>query len=96
MNKHMTKEQEEIFAKEVLTINDVSKLFEISHDSAAKLIRRWKMNLRISGSEIRLKKRGKIHMQDYLDANNLNIARYYPAEWDEKLKENINNIIEEK
>lgn len=53
--------RERIFAKEVLTISDISVLCGLSYQAAATLIR----NIRRRCDRLGLE--GKLHVQDYLD-----------------------------
>lgn len=64
------KERNEMFAKDVLTIEDLQKLLGMSYGDAANTIRGIKLK------SDRLKIRGKIHVQDYLDAFGLD-RQYY-------------------
>lgn len=54
-------EREEIFSKEYLSISDIQKLLGLDYNTASTLIR----TIKLFGD--RLKVRGKIHIQDYLD-----------------------------
>lgn len=54
-------ERENIFSKEVLTIDDISTLFACSYQEAAKIIRQ------IRHKFDRLHVQGRVHIQDYLD-----------------------------
>ena len=65
-------EREEIFAKEVLDVKDIQKMFECDKGAAYKLIRRIR-----AGSADRLGIEGKCHIQDYIDYFKLpTIERY--------------------
>lgn len=69
--EEMTQEERAaIFAKEVLTIRDFQRLFHVSYQSAAKLMREIKFK------SDRLGVVGIVHIQDYCDALNLNRADY--------------------
>lgn len=63
--------REEIFSKELLSIDDIQELFGIGYQSAAKIIRDIKrgltMNPKFKGQGLRLNIRGYVHTQDYLD-----------------------------
>lgn len=63
--------REEIFSKECLTIKDIQELFSVSYGAAAKIIRDIKRSIEFSGKRLRLDMNGKIHVQDYLDYNNV-------------------------
>lgn len=54
--------REEIFAKEALTIRDISDLFEVCVSEASKKIKEMK---RQAGDRLQMK--GRIHIQDYLN-----------------------------
>ncbi len=58
--------RERIFAKEVLTISDISVLCGLSYQAAAALIRNVRRRCDRLGLE------GKLHVQDYLDYFELN------------------------
>ena len=59
--------REEIFSKELLSIDDIQELCGIGYQSAAKIIRDIKRGLTFNGQGLRLNIRGYIHTQDYLD-----------------------------
>ena len=63
-------EREEIFSKEILTVDDITKLFECGLTTAYKIIREIKAKFD------RLKISGIIHVQDYIDYYKLPQARY--------------------
>ncbi len=70
-------ERQDIFAKEVLTINDFMKLYEIEYNTASKLLCDMKRKLTIGqGKELRLEMSGKIHVLDYLDYIGATSSRY--------------------
>lgn len=70
----------EIFSKECLTIKDIQDLFEVGYDDAAKIIRDIKRSLKFAGKKLRLDINGRLHVQDYLDYNEIdNQARYVPT-----------------
>lgn len=63
-------EREKIFSKDYLTIEDVEALLGLQYQDAARVIRN------IKRKTDRLRIRGKIHVQDYLDYYNLSADRY--------------------
>ena len=63
-------ERVEMFAKDILTIEDIQSLLGLSYNAAAMLIRE------IKNKTDRLHIQGKIHVQDYIDYYNLDISRY--------------------
>lgn len=60
-------EHDEIFAKEVLTIKDIMKLFACAYPTASEQIRKMKTKLEFSGKALRLDMQGRIHKLDYFD-----------------------------
>jgi hypothetical protein len=61
-------ERLDIFSKEILSIKDVSKLYEWSEKQASEKILQWKKKLTIGrGQELRIDMQGKMHRQDYFD-----------------------------
>ena len=54
-------EREAIFAKEVLDLDDVMKLFDISRNEASRLMNAIRLKL---GDRLGIK--GKLHVEDYL------------------------------
>ena len=64
-------EREEIFAKDVLTIEDIQLLLVMKYQDAAKFIRTVKqaleMNPKYNEQGVRLDIQGRLHVQDYLD-----------------------------
>lgn len=61
-------ERLDMFSKEVLTIKDISKLFEWSEKQASEKMLEWKKTLTIvMGRKLRLNMQGKLHKQDYYD-----------------------------
>jgi hypothetical protein len=61
-------EKDEMFAKEYLGIDDVAKLYGLSYNRASMLLRQIKFQIEImAGKQLRVKMRGKIHTQDYLE-----------------------------
>lgn len=65
-------EREEIFSKEVLHINDVSKLMDCSYSEACNLIKTWKRKLQFKDKKLRLEVSGRIHIHDYFDVMGIN------------------------
>lgn len=63
-------DREEIFAKEVLTIDDMQKLLNCGYEKARETI------LLIKSKSDRLKISGICHIQDYIDCFGLNIDRF--------------------
>ena len=72
-------EREKILAKDYLTIADIQELLGLSYQDAAKTIRNIKRRTD------RLKLRGKIHIQDYLDYFDLSVDRYVRPLYSENL-----------
>lgn len=72
-------EREQIFAKEVLTLDDFMKLFSVGKSSACTLMGNAKRGIEFSGKNLRLKKEGQIHVQDFFDYYRLNPADYRPT-----------------
>lgn len=72
-------ERREILSFEVLTIQDISKLFQLPYQSAARKMREIKRR------HDRLHSRGKLHILDYLDYIGVSYADRY------NLSENLNN-----
>jgi hypothetical protein len=61
-------ERLDMFSKEVLTIKDISKLFEWSEKQSSAKMLEWKKKLTIGmGRELRIDMQGKMHRQDYYD-----------------------------
>lgn len=64
-------EKEEMFSKDVLTIEDIEKLLCMGYDEAAKKIREIKkelnFNQKYNGQGVRISAQGKLHVQDYFD-----------------------------
>lgn len=88
----MTYEQrEQIFAKDVLTIDDISLLLQISYKQASALVCQIKRNFDFQGKPVRITAKGRLHTQDYLDYFNIgkDNLRYCKAQKENyKLKEN--------
>ena len=55
-------EREQIFAKEVLTLDDFMKLFSVGKSSACTLMGNAKRGIEFSGKNLRLKKEGQIQL----------------------------------
>lgn len=64
------KEREEIFSKEVLTADDMCKLFEVAKPTGYQIIREIKARCD------RLHIKGVVHVQDYIDYYRLPQARF--------------------
>lgn len=70
-------ERQEIFAKEYLSIDDMSKLYGLSYPHASKMILDIKKKLVLgNGQGLRLEMQGKLHIQDYLDYIGVRSDRY--------------------
>ncbi len=67
-------ERREMFSKEVLTAEDIAKLFDCSRTTAYTIIR----NIKLRYNRLNDKMPGKVHIQDYLDCYGLdrNSPRY--------------------
>lgn len=81
-------EREEIFAKDVLTIEDIQLLLVMKYQDAAKFIRTVKqaleMNPKYNEQGVRLDIQGRLHVQDYLDYFNItNMNRYVGTQLEE-------------
>lgn len=66
--------REEIFSKEYLTTDDLMELYGLDKSQASTLLNNIKRKV---GD--RLDKKGKVHMQDYFEAFDLNPADYRPS-----------------
>ena len=63
----MTWEQREnIFAREVITIEDIQELYKLTHTAAGQFLRNIKRKLRIDGNELVFDAPGRLHRNDYL------------------------------
>lgn len=71
------KEREAIFAKDVISIVELSRLLCCAYSKASAKMGEIKRALKFRG-KLRLNVRGKLHVQDYLDYFNLdgNSKRY--------------------
>lgn len=70
-------ERGEIFAKDVLTIADMQKLFDMNYNQASELMVKIRMKLtKGMGKELRLDMKGKLHTEDYLDWVGVRENRY--------------------
>lgn len=80
-------EREDIFSKEVLTIADIARLYDVCLDKAGEMMRDIKRHLKLTGT-LRVDIQGKLHTQDYFDYFNIkNYERYV------NIKEgNINDV----
>ena len=81
---------EEIFSKDVLSIEDVGVLLELPYQGAADMIRRIKRELNMSEEYnkqgIRLDIQGKLHVQDYLDYFKITSFERYSKPKDKKFE----------
>lgn len=68
------KEREEMFAKDFLVAEDLMKLCGCCRSDASQLIQEIKRK-----SADRFHKQGRIHVQDYIEALQLDTSRYYGA-----------------
>lgn len=73
-NEMTAEERREMFSKEVLTAEDIAKLFDCSRTTAYTIIR----NIKLRYNRLNEKMPGKVHIQDYLDCYGLdrNSPRY--------------------
>ena len=67
-------EREEMFAKDFLVAEDLMKLCGCCRSDASQLIQEIKRK-----SADRFHKQGRIHVQDYIEAMQLDASRYYGA-----------------
>lgn len=67
-------EREEMFAKDFLVAEDLMKLCGCCRSDASQLIQEIKRK-----SADRFHKQGRIHVQDYIEAMQLDTSRYYGA-----------------
>lgn len=89
----MTNERRvEIFSKECLTIDDVGSLYGVSYQEASALIRQFKLKLFAKGQELRLNIKGKIHVNDYFDANGITDMTRYTKIYIDKEKNDEEDI----
>lgn len=80
--------REEIFSKDVLTIEDVGNLLCMGYAEAAKKIREIKRKLQFDGKGVRLDYNGRLHVQDYLDYFNItDQSRYVKRKIEEEERE---------
>ena len=77
-------ERGDIFSKEVLSIADIEKLYEVSYKQASELLLEMKKKLTGNGKELRVAIQGKIHTQDYLDWVGVTADRYSIKKGDEQ------------
>lgn len=61
-------ERQDILASELLSNEDICKLYKVLPPHASELMNEWKRKLVVGGQELRVDMRGKIHRQDYFDA----------------------------
>lgn len=73
-NDMTAEERREIFAKEILTADDIVRLYACSRHTAYEIIRNIKLRYNRLGDKFP----GKVHIQDYLDCYGLdrNSPRY--------------------
>jgi hypothetical protein len=70
-------ERRDIFAKEVLTIEDFQKLYGMTQAQASKMMGDIRKKLIFGkGQELRLDMKGKLHTEDYLDWVGVRENRY--------------------
>ena len=62
--------REEIFSKDVMTINELAAVMSCSYSAAAQLMNEIKFKKRMDGT-LRFDMQGKLHVQDYLEFFNL-------------------------
>lgn len=61
-------QREQIFSKEVINIQDIMAVMDMSYNDAAEFIRMVKRNLIcVQNKTPRESRQGKLHVQDYLD-----------------------------
>lgn len=76
----MTYEQRErIFSKEIITIGEFMELFSVDKSGASQMMGNIRRGIEFSGKELRLKKAGQLHIQDFFDYYRLNPADYRPS-----------------
>ncbi len=61
-------ERQDILSSELLSNEDICKLYKVLPPHASALMTEWKRKLVVGGQELRVDMRGKIHRQDYFDA----------------------------
>lgn len=59
--------REQIFSKDILNVNDIMNLLEMSYGQAADFIRTVKRKITYNGGTPRDDRQGKLHVQDYLE-----------------------------
>lgn len=70
-------ERKAIFAKEYLSIDDICKLYDMLPPHASEFMNEIRKKLTIGmNRELRLKMRGRLHTQDYLDWVGVQSDRY--------------------
>lgn len=82
-------ERQEIFSREVLGIQDIMFLFDVSYTTAQNKIKSWKDKL----LEPRCDLPGKIHVQDYIEILKLPADRYIPCKKLSPKKEQLISIL---
>lgn len=65
-------QRREMFAKDYLNLTDLTMLLGICYTRASEIVREIKFNTRD-----RLRTRGRVHVQDYLDYYHLDPKSYY-------------------
>lgn len=65
-------QRREMFAKDYLDLTDLTMLLGICYTRASEIVREIKFNTRD-----RLRTRGRVHVQDYLDYYHLDPKNYY-------------------
>lgn len=72
-------ERERIFSKEIITISEFMEMFSVDISTASKMMGDIRRSIEFSGKELRLKKQGQLHVQDFFDYYRLNPADYRPS-----------------
>lgn len=82
--------REQIFSKEYLTTSEIGEIFGVDECSASTLLQNIKRKV---GD--RLNKRGKVHIQDYFEAYDLNPSDYRPSTSIILAKELVSTVVSE-
>lgn len=69
------KEREQIFSKDVMTLTEFAALMDMDKCEASRTMVDIKTYFENIGKKPRIKTRGKLHVQDYIDYYRLNIKR---------------------
>lgn len=69
------KEREQILSKDVMTLTEFALLMDMDKSEASRTMVDIKAHFESTGKKPRIKTRGKLHVQDYLDYYRLNIKR---------------------